>query len=431
MEKIALIIVSLALSAALSPVLLLLAVLALFVCLAVSVVRVLMRKPSRSWGLAAVSAFVLIFVFSGVSNAVYGPASQDQAAAPEKTEEAPSKTGKEPAAKPKEDAESGDNGREQAAAEPEPKPEPEPAAKVKPQGATEKQSSRFDATATVSRVVDGDTIEISPALGGVDEVRLIGVDTPETKDPDEGIEPYGPEASALATDGLTGRRVGLEFGVERMDQYDRLLAYVYAGGEMFNEDLLEEGYAQAYPYPPNTKYSSTFEEAQEEARAEGLGIWGLSLEQQCQLADRGNGIGEGTPACGGPAPREQAPAPSFRDRDCSEFDSQPEAQEVLEADPSDPNGLDGDSDGVACEYVLDVSSASSSASSNASSSASVGGAVPPISEEQCPTSAPIKGNESSGIYHKPDDAYYDATHPEECFATPQDAEAAGYRAAKV
>src|SRR3712207_8391569 len=46
---------------------------------------------------------------------------------------------------------------------------------------------------------------------------------------------------------LTGQRVGLEFDEEREDQYDRLLAYVYVGGEMFNEVLLEEGYAQAYP----------------------------------------------------------------------------------------------------------------------------------------------------------------------------------------
>jgi micrococcal nuclease len=76
----------------------------------------------------------------------------------------------------------------------------------------------------VARVVDGDTIEISPAIDGVVEVRLIGVDTPETKDPDESVEPYGPEASAFATDELTGRRVGLEFDVERIDQYDRLLA---------------------------------------------------------------------------------------------------------------------------------------------------------------------------------------------------------------
>jgi micrococcal nuclease len=236
----------------------------------------------------------------------------------------------------------------------------------------------------VSQVVDGDTIEIFPAIDGIEEVRLIGVDTPETNDPYEGVEPYGLEATGFATDELTGRRVGLEFDVERVDQYDRLLAYVYAGGEMFNEDLVEEGYAQTYPYPPNTKYADRFEEAQEGARAGGLGIWGLSLDQQCQLANHGNGIGEGS---------------------------------------------------AGCEVVTDPSAtATATATSTATAGGAAGGAVPPISEENCPPNAPIKGNESSSgelIYHMPNDAYYDATHPEECFATPQDAEAAGYRAAEV
>jgi micrococcal nuclease len=204
------------LAAFLSPLLSIVAILVLFASLVGLLIRILIRRPWTNWGIAAIASFILIFVFSGVSNAVYGPASQEQAAAPEKTEVAPSETGKEPAAKPKENAESGDDGSEQAAAKPEPehnskpepeprpKPEPEPAAKVKLQGASEKQSSRFDATVTVSRVVDGDTIEISPVIDGVEEVRLIGVDTPETKDPDEGEEPYGPEASAFATDELAG-----------------------------------------------------------------------------------------------------------------------------------------------------------------------------------------------------------------------------------
>jgi hypothetical protein len=55
--------------------------------------------------------------------------------------------------------------------------------------------------------------------------------------------------------------IGLEFDVERVDLYDRLLAYVYGGGEMFNELLLEEGYAQAYPYEPNTRYEGRFADA--------------------------------------------------------------------------------------------------------------------------------------------------------------------------
>ncbi len=282
---------------------------------------------------------------------------------------------------------------EKALPEAEPKPKPESKPKAQPESKPvasptpkeNRQRARFDAVATVVRVVDGDTIEISPAIAGAEDVRLIGVDTPETKDPEEGVEPYGKEASAFATDELTGRRVGLEFDVERIDQYDRLLAYVYVGGEMFNEELVEKGYAQAYPYPPNTKYQSRFAEAQEEARAGGRGIWGLSLDQQCQLANHDNGIGEGSIGCG-VVPEESSSA---------------------------------------------TATAAVTATATATAGPAAGGAVPPISEEDCPPNAPIKGNESSGIYHMPGDAYYDATHPEVCFATPKDAEAAGYRAAEV
>jgi hypothetical protein len=57
--------------------------------------------------------------------------------------------------------------------------------------------------------------------------------------------------------------------------------------------------------------------------------------------------------------------------------------------------------------------------------------VPPISEDNCSQSAPIKGNQSFGIYHMPGDSYYDVTDPEECFASEAAAQAAGYRASEV
>jgi micrococcal nuclease len=232
-------------------------------------------------------------------------------------------------------------------------------------------------TVVVSRVVDGDTVEISPAVEGpggesLDEVRLIGVDTPETKDPEEGVEPMGPEASAFATEELSGQGVDLEFDEEMEDQYGRLLAYVYVGGEMSNEVLLEEGYAQAYPYEPNTEHETRFAAAQDEARAAGLGIWGLSHAEQCELADRGNGIGEGTPGCEGASASPSASAsasPSASasadpgggggagvgnrnggsptsprgDIDCDQVDG------PIRTPPGDPDNLDGDDDGWACE----------------------------------------------------------------------------------
>jgi hypothetical protein len=127
-------------------------------------------------------------------------------------------------------------------------------------------------------------------------------------------------------------------------------------------------------FPPNVKYVERFLAAQREARAEGAGLWGLPDNKLCQLADRGNGIGGG---CATESTPTATPSPSFSDRDCADFDSQPEAQEVLEDDPSDPNGLDGDSDGVACEDLPGGSSASPSASASASPSASAGGGLPP------------------------------------------------------
>jgi hypothetical protein len=80
-----------------------------------------------------------------------------------------------------------------------------------------------------------------------------------------------------------------------------------------------------------------------------------------------------------------------------------------------------------------ISSPESSTSASASASAAPGGggSAPPASENDCPPGYPIKGNGDSGIYHVPGGAYYDETNPEQCFATVEDAEAAGYRASEL
>jgi len=205
-------------------------------------------------------------------------------------------------------------------------------------------------TVTVERVVDGDTIEVNPAVGGTQDVRLLSVDTPETVDPNEPVEPYGPEASAFTKQRLEGERVTLIFDQEKIDEYGRALAYVRipgGQGEIFNETLLKRGYAQLYVVPPNDRYQTTFSRVQDQARLERQGIWSLPKEQQCELANRGNGIGEGSPGCAG-----QPPTPARDpgvDIDCADFRSQAEAQAELERDPSDPNNLDADNHGEACE----------------------------------------------------------------------------------
>ncbi|MGI8650179.1 MAG: thermonuclease family protein [Rubrobacter sp.] len=146
--------------------------------------------------------------------------------------------------------------------------------------------------ATVTRVVDGDTIEVSPQVDGIEDVRLIGIDTPEPY-ASGSPEPLSREASDFTRDNLEGEEVSLEFDEETTDDYGRLLAYVYTGSEMFNERIISEGYAQVATFPPNTRYLSRFEAAQEEAQGAGRGIWGLPEEEACLLRDRGNGLGGG------------------------------------------------------------------------------------------------------------------------------------------
>jgi micrococcal nuclease len=125
----------------------------------------------------------------------------------------------------------------------------------------------------VIRVVDGDTIEVSPQVEGTTDVRLIGVDTPEVF---AGEEPCGQEASTFTTGQLEEQDVTLEFGEDRVDPYDRALAYVWVpavGSELFNETLVRVGLAQVYTVLPNDKYASRFLAAQRQARNEGLGVW--------------------------------------------------------------------------------------------------------------------------------------------------------------
>ena len=137
------------------------------------------------------------------------------------------------------------------------------------------------------------------------------MNTPETKDPSEGVEPLGPEASAFTERELEGERVAAQLDGDPVDPYGRALLYLWTdapkGPALFNERLVRSGFAQVeYYFDPNDRYLDRVEAAQREARASGRGIWGLSRPEQCELADRGNGIGEGTPGCGGEPGREGA-----------------------------------------------------------------------------------------------------------------------------
>lgn len=130
--------------------------------------------------------------------------------------------------------------------------------------------------ATVVEVVDGDTLVVG--IGGIEEqVRLIGIDTPETVAPGRPVECYGPEASQqLATLLPPGSTVRLERDVEPRDQYGRLLAYVYrAEDDLFvNRAMVERGFAATLVFPPNTAWRAELARIEQAARSQRAGLWG-------------------------------------------------------------------------------------------------------------------------------------------------------------
>ena len=111
--------------------------------------------------------------------------------------------------------------------------------------------------------------------GRTEKVRLLGIDTPETKDPRKPVQCFGKEASARTADLLPpGTEVRLVRDVEERDRYDRLLAYVYRDDGLFvNLDLARGGYADLLTYPPNVAHTAELQEAVAEARREQRGLW--------------------------------------------------------------------------------------------------------------------------------------------------------------
>ncbi|WP_070120423.1 thermonuclease family protein [Bacillus marinisedimentorum] len=222
--------------------------------------------------------------------------------------------------------------------------------------------------ATVTRIIDGDTIEVS-MNGEREEVRLLLVDTPETKHPNKPVEPFGPEASAYAEEVLLGKDVKLQIGIEERDKYNRLLAYIWVGDKTFQEMLLGNGLATtAYLYNDLTLLDQ-FHAAQDKARNKGIGVW--SIDGYAHV-DHDHGYHYEEPKKevakkpeSKPVPKQEpAPQPTSSgysgpfdptgpDRDCGDFNTQAEAQAFMEASgPSDPHRLDGnDNDGIACESL--------------------------------------------------------------------------------
>ena len=142
---------------------------------------------------------------------------------------------------------------------------------------SEPPSSTSAASWRVTRVIDGDTVEVRRA-GRELTVRMIGMDTPEAVDPDEPVECFGPEATEFAVRTLLGRRVSLEFDASqgRRDYYGRALAYVWVLGSpsrMFNVTAIRHGYASEYTYDDAYRWQQLFRRAEAKAQQARRGVW--------------------------------------------------------------------------------------------------------------------------------------------------------------
>ena len=129
------------------------------------------------------------------------------------------------------------------------------------------------ARAYVTRVVDGDTIEVQ-LEGKIEDVRYIGVDTPETVKPGAPVDCFGPQASSFNHRLVEGRQVKLVFDVQRRDVYGRLLAYVYLGKRFVSAELVRRGLARTLTIPPDDGFAGYLKRLEIAAARAGRGLWG-------------------------------------------------------------------------------------------------------------------------------------------------------------
>jgi len=207
-----------------------------------------------------------------------------------------------------------------------------------PTESIEKQELLFK----VIKVIDGDTIKLENG----EVVRYIGIDTPETVHPSEPVQCFGKEASDKNKELVEGKMVKLEKDITDRDKYGRLLRYIWIGDLFVNDYLVRQGYAYAYTYPPDVKYSEQFVKAQQEAKENNRGLWAGCLEQEV-VKETPTPPAETTP------PKEGIIC-SYNAYNCSDFSTHAEAQGVFEycgGMSNDIHRLDADKDGLACESL--------------------------------------------------------------------------------
>jgi len=126
-------------------------------------------------------------------------------------------------------------------------------------------------TVLVEKIYDGDTISAF-VNGHFEKIRLIGIDAPEMDQ-----RPWGKKARECLRSVISAAnsKISLEYDIERRDKYGRILAYIWTQHrQMINEEMMKNGCAVLFTFPPNVRYAERFRAAQKKAQEHKAGIWG-------------------------------------------------------------------------------------------------------------------------------------------------------------
>ncbi|GAA1497619.1 hypothetical protein GCM10009628_26230 [Paeniglutamicibacter kerguelensis] len=139
-------------------------------------------------------------------------------------------------------------------------------------------AGKNDSRATIVRIVDGDTI-VAEVSGTETTIRLLNIDTPETKDPNEPVQCLGPESTEYMKSLLApGDMIDLEYDVQRLDPYGRTLAGVYKDDSLVNADIVAAGLGVAVLYQPNERFYAEVKAAEQDAQNAEQGLFSPSID---------------------------------------------------------------------------------------------------------------------------------------------------------
>ncbi len=129
-------------------------------------------------------------------------------------------------------------------------------------------------TVTLDKCVDGDTAKFKQNNKTI-TARFLAIDTPETKHPKKGEEPWGKEASNFTCTQLKkAKKIEIEYDGNKLDKYDRHLVWVFTDDLLLQDEIIKKGYAKvAYLYD-DYKYTTILQDHEKIAKKEKLGIWG-------------------------------------------------------------------------------------------------------------------------------------------------------------